>query len=284
MKLFQAIIQCDRVDLTIKNKKGYNIIHAAVVAGNVPVIKLLLERYREKLSIDDVDVRGRTALMMACKRRYYGLIELLVESGADVNKEDSKSDSPIHFLMKKRILNRAPVTSASPNIHRIHTKLYDHDKETLSKYPSLSAVCYLIEKGGKMNFKKGTVDSNLFYLVEVFVKDIDMDMELVVDDESYSPCILCSSRTTSNVFQCCNTTNSFTCSECFSCFKNCPNCKKPLESFHPFWDRQDLSDDDDDYELDDFYLNDAYITSQVNLFNSMLIKYLNVIFPLIDRP
>ncbi len=258
MKLFEALIQCNRVDLTIKNKKGYNIFYVAVAVSNVPVVKLLLERCREKLSIDDVDLRGRTALMMACRRGHYGLIELLVESGADVNKEDSKSETPIRFLMKKVRMYRAPLPSASPDIHNIYRNLYDQDEETMIKYPSLSAVCYLIENGCKVDLKKETADPKVIKLIETFVKDIEMDMDLVVDEESYSVCILCSSRATSNLFKCCNTTNSSTCSECFTCFKKCPNCKMPLESFRRCLNLQDLSDDDDDYELDDdIYLNNC---------------------------
>ena len=103
MPLCEALLQCDRVDLSLKNKKGYNVFHVAVIAENVPVVQLLLdrqeslaldrvessqlsalhlaavkgdlqvvhlllERFKEKLSVDDVDRMGRTALMMACRR------------------------------------------------------------------------------------------------------------------------------------------------------------------------------------------------------------------------
>jgi len=306
-ELFEALLQCDRVNISLKNKKGYNIFHMAVVAGNVPVVQrllerqeslaleivegsqcsalhlactkgnlqvvhLLLERFKEKLSVNGVDIKGRTALMIACRRGHFALIEFLIESGADVNVTDYKCDTAISWLMKKMRFHCAPLPDVSFDIHQIYTEILVNDKETVTQYPGLSAVCYLIKKGGKLEIAKHTKDPKVIKVLEDYKKAVQMDIddsddwELVVDERSV--CILCPSPATSHVFKCCDTTSSLTCSKCYLKMRNCPQCKKPLKScrfnHRDFLDDKDELDNEDELD-DDIYVNGPMINDPQKL-------------------
>ncbi len=302
MPLCEALLQCDRVDLSLKNKKGYNVFHVALTAGNVPVVQylwniqeslalervegsqssalhlastngdlqvvhLLLKCFKERLPVNDVDKKGRTALMMACRRGHYGIIEFLVESGARVNIADCKRDTAISLLMKKMRFHRAaPLPDASFDIYEIYAKLLEEHRDTMTKFPSLSAVSYLIKKGGKVDIcNHQTEDPKVMQILKELLKDAPTPMEesderqLFVDERSV--CILCSNQASSSTYNCCNTTSSLTCAECYFILKNCPHCRKPVEPYRR--SHQDISDEEDELD-DDLFLNGPIVDTQTH--------------------
>ena len=246
------------MDLTLKNKKGFNIFHAAVIAGNFHVVQLLLgkqeslalervegsqcsalhlacikgdlevvhfllERLKERMMVDDVDGEGQTALMKACREGHYGLIEFLVEMGADVNKVDSNGATPISLIIKDMRSHRPPLPDDSFDIHQIYDKLLNEDRETMTKCPSLSAVCYLVVKGAKVKTRNRRTDENhrVTEFITQSMKEVPTKMV----------CILCPSQAIYHVFNSSNTTSSLTCAECYLSIKHCPCCNKPVESY-----------------------------------------------------
>ena len=73
-----------------------------------------------------IDVRnknGQTPLMMACFKMNFALVELLAESGADVNAVDEDGDSPITMLALSvksgKISKDAPTLEYCPKIHKV---------------------------------------------------------------------------------------------------------------------------------------------------------------------
>ena len=73
--------------------------------------------------IDAKTKDGLTALILACYKLDYALIELLVDNGADVNAVDKDGDSPIILLaMRLRSANKkklTPTKDKSPKIHKV---------------------------------------------------------------------------------------------------------------------------------------------------------------------
>lgn len=254
------------MDLTLKNNKGFNIFHAAVIAGNVPILQLLLdrqeslalervegsqcsalhlacikgdlqvihllrERFKERMMVDDVDREGQTALMKACREGHYSLIQFLVEMGADVNKVDLEGSTPISLLIKNLRSHFAPLPDAAIHIHEIFIKLLNEDSETMTEYPSLSAVCYLVKNGGKFNITIQIDDQKKITILEEFVEDSHTAMD---DSEEREPvvdeiCMLCSRQAITEFFKCCKTTSSLTCAKCCFSVINCPHCGKSLD-------------------------------------------------------
>jgi len=307
-ELFDVLVQCDQADLTIRNEMGYNVFHSAVISGNMAVLeylldskyitlalervtsseysvfhlasvtgdlkvaKVLLDRLmREKLSVDDEDSMGNTALMIASARCQYGLIELFVKFGkANVNKMNYMDDTPISFIMKKiGIIQRIPLSEDSPDIYKIYAELCDKDRDTMDKYPSLAAVCYLIDNGGQFEMDESKVnDTKVWELLKSSVTKYQMEVEdagdrrLVIVDEQCSICILCPNQASSNIiYKCCNQ-KSLTCTVCYSWLRYCPSCKKPMESFRRKYYRLDsnqfddlMNDCDDDIHLNSFSTN-----------------------------
>jgi len=310
--LFDALVQCDCTDLTIRNDMDCNVFHSAVIFGNLEVLEFLLdskniglalervtsshysvlhlasvtgdlkvaqfilERLSEKLSVDDEDNMGNTALMIASARCQYGLVELFIKTGkANVNKMNYMGDTPISITMKKiRIIQRIPLSEDSPDIYKVYEELCEKDRDTMNKYPSLAAVCYLIDKGGKLEINENEVnDPKVCELLKSSVTKYQMEVEdagdrrLVIIDDPSLTCILCPNQTSSNItYKCCNK-KSLTCINCYSCLRYCPSCKKPMESFRRKYDRLDNDHFDDlmNYCDDDIYLNSYSMNSKPDL-------------------
>lgn len=75
-------------DVNYQGLYAHPPLHAACAVGNGPMVKLLL---KHKADPDKKWVcTGSTPLMMACHFRHFEIVQLLVDSGADVNARDSE--------------------------------------------------------------------------------------------------------------------------------------------------------------------------------------------------
>ncbi|MBS0655988.1 MAG: ankyrin repeat domain-containing protein, partial [Verrucomicrobia bacterium] len=77
---FRYLLTQTQPDLTRENKKGQNLLHLAVKAGNFSHVALLLDR---GIDIDKQDVQGITPLLLAAEYDYRDIIELLMLCGAN---------------------------------------------------------------------------------------------------------------------------------------------------------------------------------------------------------
>lgn len=78
------------------------------------------EATRKKL-LNAKDIRGQTALFVACRKGYVKMVHLLLKKGADPNILDERMMTPLYFL-------------CSPKAKKEKRKSYDND-EKKSRYP-----------------------------------------------------------------------------------------------------------------------------------------------------
>lgn len=95
------------------------------------VISNDLKNVKKKLSmkdasvLDDRDGERNTALLIACENRYYAMICLLIESGADVFAKNAKNQSALILFVKgKREIAQEPFLSSIDEYASILTTGY----------------------------------------------------------------------------------------------------------------------------------------------------------------
>ena len=85
----------DIVDINALNAKGLTPLHLTVIEGNIEVTKLLIS---EGANIEIKDSRSKSSpLLYACQNGRTKLLQLLLESGSDINAKSADGTSAIHF-------------------------------------------------------------------------------------------------------------------------------------------------------------------------------------------
>ena len=91
------------------NKTGWTPLHYAATAGNVALVKLLLEHYAY---IDAESPNKTTPLMMAAHYGTTGAVKLLLEEGADPSLKNDLGLSAIDFAQQAKKQDSVDVISA----------------------------------------------------------------------------------------------------------------------------------------------------------------------------
>ncbi|KAI1259122.1 ankyrin repeat protein [Xylariaceae sp. FL1019] len=73
---------------------SFTLLHLAAYFGNVAWAQMLLKK-------DASDSLGRTALFWAATRGHKGMVELLLEHGADINTKDQSKMTPLHIAVTR---------------------------------------------------------------------------------------------------------------------------------------------------------------------------------------
>ncbi|GIY32354.1 hypothetical protein CEXT_691581 [Caerostris extrusa] len=136
----------DSYDFTLKNKRGFNVLHHAALKGNNFATERLISKSRQivdgkkMMGHCEIDVRNnrkQTPLLLAISQCHCALVELLVSLGADINVEDEDGDTGLHIAIMRHsqiILTRI----GSLN---------------MDKNPGLAIACYLAQEGADINHK-----------------------------------------------------------------------------------------------------------------------------------
>ncbi|XP_051872803.1 inversin isoform X2 [Pristis pectinata] len=82
------------IDINMADKYGGTALHAAVLAGHVSTVKLLLEHGAQ---VDAMDVMKHTPLFRACEMGHKEVIQTLIEGGGRVDLLDQDGHSPLHW-------------------------------------------------------------------------------------------------------------------------------------------------------------------------------------------
>ena len=91
------------------NKPGWTPLHYAATAGDVPLIKILLENYAY---IDAESPNKTTPLMMAAQYGTTGAVKLLLEEGADVSLKNDLGLTAIDFAQNAKRQESVDVIAA----------------------------------------------------------------------------------------------------------------------------------------------------------------------------
>ncbi|PVH90468.1 hypothetical protein DM02DRAFT_734565 [Periconia macrospinosa] len=108
-------------------------LHKAARRSNYPIVRLLLDA--DNIDIDAVDIDGETALHDASYADGESVVQLLIESGANINVESKKGWTPLH-------------TAASKNACKAVIKLLEAGASTTSCTKSMETPNMIAEKKG----------------------------------------------------------------------------------------------------------------------------------------
>ncbi|XP_066147200.1 E3 ubiquitin-protein ligase MIB2 [Euwallacea fornicatus] len=165
------------VDFTLRNKRGFNVLHHAALKGKNVATRRLLQHARQlvdvkkedgfsalhlaalnghkdvvetlirigQAEIDLINNRDQTALLLAVSQGHCDVIELLITLGASINATDEEGNSALHIILFKRNQLSADIkvdASQSPEIHSILQKL-----EVTEHHLAIAIAGFLIKKG-----------------------------------------------------------------------------------------------------------------------------------------
>jgi ankyrin repeat protein len=96
-KAIEFISKIDTGINEIKDKFGNTMLHFAVIESNEEIIKLLLNKGAD---INKQYINGNTVLHEAIKKNSPGIIKLLLDNGADIFIENHSSISPVDLTIE----------------------------------------------------------------------------------------------------------------------------------------------------------------------------------------
>ena len=152
------------VDVSIRNHQGRNALHTAVATG--ASVHLIASLIATGIDINEEDNESCTALHLACDRctTRIDIIDLLINSGANVNAQTSKKFTPLYLAAKnlnyeifKHLLEKgSDISIIGPNGNSVFHILFLHkeNKDKLcnndNEYSEILLVSAFIEKIGKL--------------------------------------------------------------------------------------------------------------------------------------
>ncbi|XP_015108850.1 E3 ubiquitin-protein ligase MIB2 [Diachasma alloeum] len=176
--IIDALINCERIDFTLRNKRGFNVLHHAALKGNAHATRQLMTRIQNLVDVkkDDgfaalhlaalnghrevsqilvsdpggratVDLRNnrrQTPLHLAVSQGHWSLVELLLNHNADIRAIDEDGDTVLHIAIAKSrhlppIVPTPESIRDSPMVHAIWQGLVNANGPT-----ELALSCFLI--------------------------------------------------------------------------------------------------------------------------------------------
>lgn len=165
------------IDFTLKNNRGFNVLHHAALKGNNIASEKLLARTRQLVDVKkddgfaalhlaclnghravaetllvqgqaDVDLRNnkkQTPLLLAVSQGHCSVVELLVSMNANVHVVDEDGETALHLaLMKRASINSDISEMEAPTIYGIHSQISSQVSE---HSVALALACYLVQEG-----------------------------------------------------------------------------------------------------------------------------------------
>jgi len=104
--LEEAVVLLDWITAGFSGKNGDSLLHTAVHSNNSKMVTRVLANIKDaqrKDYIDQInDYSGQTPLLTAVALNDYDIIELLVESGANINAQDRDGNTVLHFAVENQ--------------------------------------------------------------------------------------------------------------------------------------------------------------------------------------
>ncbi len=131
-------------DVNMKNDNGAWFFIVASGHGNARTVNVLLEKGIDVNITDDYNFNNNTALSIAVINAKYDVVELLIEKGADINKENNKGDTPLIHAIRSEDYKMVQLLLEHPYINIEH--YVDTIFNQLRVVAELTLIPYLIEK------------------------------------------------------------------------------------------------------------------------------------------
>ncbi|KAL2738045.1 E3 ubiquitin-protein ligase MIB2-like isoform X3 [Vespula squamosa] len=178
LDIIDALCACERINFTLRNKRGFNVLHHAALKGNAHATERLVTRARHLVDVKKedgfaalhlaalnghkdvaatllspnggcakVDLRNnrrQTALHLATSQAHWSLVELLIDYNADITNTDEDGDTALHIAVAKS--PNQPSTIPTPESSRDSPIIYGI-WQTLTRQGAkseLALACFLV--------------------------------------------------------------------------------------------------------------------------------------------
>ncbi|CAH0555981.1 unnamed protein product [Brassicogethes aeneus] len=105
IKLNNIIKTSTNVDVNYTSKNGHNLLHIAVRRDWEDYIKLLI---KENVNVNIANSNGVTPLMLACYKNNIKVVTILLNSGAEILKEDNHNRMALCYAISSEVKNSKP--------------------------------------------------------------------------------------------------------------------------------------------------------------------------------
>ncbi|XP_071109275.1 E3 ubiquitin-protein ligase MIB2-like isoform X1 [Haliotis cracherodii] len=181
-EIIDLLINFPGIDFTLRNKRGFNVLHHAALKGNNIATEKILIKCRQIVDIKkddgfsslhlaalnghkdvagtllgtghaDIEIRNnrqQTPLLLAVSQGHTALIELLVSQGGNVNVADEDGDTCLHLALMRQTVateKESSPTLDAPTIYQIRTQLGMTDEE---EQTGAAIACYLAQQGANL--------------------------------------------------------------------------------------------------------------------------------------
>ncbi|XP_045161724.1 E3 ubiquitin-protein ligase MIB2-like [Mercenaria mercenaria] len=260
LDILDQLVNYPGIDFTLRNKRGFNVLHHAALKGNNYATEKILQKCRQIVDMkkDDgfaplhlaalnghrdvtntllvtgqanIEIRNnrqQTPLLLAVSQGHTGLIELLVSKGADVNVDDEDGDTCLHLgLMRQSVSTER---EDSPMLESIRMQLgMSEGEDTVGT----AIACYLAQQGANLNHKNHAGKTPLDLISDPKLEEVvkqfataNRRQELLSSSGRDQLCEVCSEQRACIMFQPCQ--HIVSCLECCIRMKKCIECKMPI--------------------------------------------------------
>lgn len=155
LEIIEALISSPLINFSLRNKRGFNILHHAALKGNNFAAERIISKSRQLVDVKkedgfaalhlaalnghlqmietlilqgqaDINItnnRKQAPLHLAVSQLHFSIIELLVSLGANVNMLNEDNDSALHLAMFKCCEQMKTEKNVSPAINNVSIKL-----------------------------------------------------------------------------------------------------------------------------------------------------------------
>ncbi|XP_046550762.1 ankyrin repeat domain-containing protein 50-like [Haliotis rubra] len=148
--------------LSLVDSFGFNIIHSACHGGDLEMVKYVLSQ--TMLDINGGVQCGRTAMMLAAENGHKDVVELLVDTGADVSLVDETGDNILHCACRG---GDVEVVQYILSQNMVDINSLGHEKKTpvmlAGQYGHKEVVEVLVKHGANLSLRD-KVGDNILHL------------------------------------------------------------------------------------------------------------------------
>ncbi|VDH99791.1 E3 ubiquitin-protein ligase mind-bomb [Mytilus galloprovincialis] len=265
-QIIDMLVCYNGIDFTLRNKRGFNVLHHAALKGNSFATEKILLKCRQIVDIKkddgfsavhlaglnghkdvtnvlltqgqaDIEIRNnrqQTPLLLAVSQGHTSIIELLVTRGADINVKDEDGDTCLHVaLMRQSVPQEREPT---PMLEAICNQLGMADDEDQM---GAAIACYLAQQGASLTHKNNQGKTPLEVCgdpkVEEMIKQFTTAQASKSDPQTSSEkdslvqeCMVCSENMACIKFSPCG--HVITCFDCCQKMRKCISCKENIDS------------------------------------------------------
>uniref|UniRef100_A0A1Y1NC46 RING-type E3 ubiquitin transferase n=1 Tax=Photinus pyralis TaxID=7054 RepID=A0A1Y1NC46_PHOPY len=200
-QVIELLCTAASTDFTLKNKRGFNVLHHAALKGKNFATRKLLAQARQlvdtkkddgfsalhlaalnghrdvvdtliRIGQADIDLRNnrnQSALLLSVSQGHCSVIELLIKLKANINAKDEDGDTALHLVLIKRAhINTDVRQDDSPTIFTIHQNISHISENRVA----IAIACYLIQMGIDMDLLNAKSQSALNLLQDSSLQEL----------------------------------------------------------------------------------------------------------------